>query len=372
MADPDSTETAAQAFDAAIALETSPPPKTPEPKGDSKPTDRMFPNLGKTEVDEDSPEKGGGDDEPDPEELLYVGKGDRDDPESDDAGEDEEVAEESEDDAEEDDAEEDEEKSVDAGDLDLTTKVKVMVDGEEAVVPLKEALEGYIRTETFHRRLSEMSEAQKTVQAAAADVVQNFQYARQLIDTMEAQMKELVPPEPDWDKEFAANPQKARALQKYYQQVADFKGKLATQRKEINDKQAKHDAEQLKIYAGNEEVRFNRLNAKTWGVDPSRKGKDLKAMRRTALAEGFSEDELSQVFDSRMLQVLLKASKYDRIVASRPKPKAASGKSVQPGPGKRSSNGTGRRGLADAMKQLTKTGSVSDAAPVFDRIMQRR
>ena len=372
----DEIDNAAQAFDAAIVGERGNPPAREDKQAaaNRQPTERMFDNLGKTEIDEDSPEKGGGDDEPDPEELLYAKqakKPEREEPsgekDDDDEPEDPEAL------VEEDKEEESEEEAegVDAGELDLATKVKVMVDGEEATVPLKEALEGYIRTETFHRRLSEIDEGRKIVQSAAAEVVNNYNYAKQLIETMEGQLKELVPPEPDWDQEFAKDPAKARHLQKYYQQVEAFKGKLKAQRDEINHKQAAHDAEQLKAYAETEEIRFNRLNSKNWGVDPSRKTKDLQAMRRTALTEGFSEEELNGVFDSRMLMVLLKASKYDRMVAARPKPKQV-GKSVTPGPGKRSTNGTGRKGFSDAMKNLSKTGSVESAAPVFDAIMRGR
>jgi len=370
----DDMESAAQAFDAAITAEQrGNPPAPPEDTSKHKPTERMFSNLGKTEVDDESPEKGGGDDDPDPEEAIYAKKsGDKkaaDDEESSESDDDEEDAEDSKATKEE---EEDDDEGIDAGELDLETKVKVMIDGEEATVPLKEALEGYIRTETFHRRLSEMDEGRKIVQSAAAEVVNNYNYAKQLIETMEGQLKELVPPEPDWDKEFAADPQKARNLQKYYQQVAAFKNKLQTQREEINQKQAAHDAEQLKAYAETEEIRFNRLNSKNWGVDPSRKTKDLQAMRRTALTEGFTEEELNGVFDSRMLQVLLKASKYDRITATKPKPKQMGTKPVPPGPGKRSVNGTGRKGIADAMNKLARTGSIEDAAPVFDQILRQR
>lgn len=379
MAPDDDMESAAQAFDAAITAEQrGNPPAPPEDTSKQKPTERMFGNLGKTEVDDESPEKGGGDDEADPEATIYAKQNrgkeakkenetEAEDNESEE-GDPEALVEED----EEDDEQEEDDGGVDAGELDLSTKVKVMVDGEEATVPLKEALEGYIRTETFHRRLGEIEEGRKVVQAAAADVVQNFRYSQQLIETMEGQLKELVPPEPNWDEEFAKDPQKARQLQKYYQQVADFKGKLQKQRDEINQKQEAHNAEQLKAYAETEEIRFNRLNAKNWGVDSSRKAKDLQAMRRTALTEGFTEEELNGVFDSRMLQVLLKASKYDRIIATKPKPKQAATKSVPPGPGKRSVNGTGRKGIADAMKKLARTGTVEDAAPVFDQILRQR
>jgi hypothetical protein len=343
---------AAQAFDAEISSERA-PASNGRAQEEKSPAESVFPNLGKAEVDEESPAKGGGDDE---EESIYGEEVEDPDDESD--GSDEEG---------EDDEEGDEEESDEA----LSAKYKITVDGEEKEVSVKEALEGYIRTETFHKRLSELGENQQIVQRAAADVVQNYEYAKQMIDLMEGQMAQLVPPEPDWDAMFRSDPQKARNLQKYYQQVNEFKSKLDQQRREAVTKLTEHEQAQLRTYAEQESLRFARVNQKNWGTDPKKKAKDLQSMRRTALQEGFSEDEINQVFDSRMLMVLLKASKYDRMIAARPKPIArqVAGKAVTPGPGNKR---TGRKGLTVAMKTLARTGNVHDAAPVFDEIIRRR
>jgi len=337
---------AAQAFDAEIS---TPVEKGGEKGGEKSAAEAVFPNLGVAEVDEESPEKGGGD-----EDAIYEDG----EPE---AEEDEEPA------------ESDEESDEDAEEPDeaLETKYQITVDGQEQEVTVKEALEGYIRTQTFHKRLSELGENQQIIQRAAADVVQNFEYAKQMIDMMEGQMAQLVPPEPNWDEMFKADPAKARNLQKYYQQVADFKANLTKQREDAVKKLNEHQDSQLRTYAEQESLRFARINQKNWGTDPKKKAKDLQSMRRTALQEGFSEDEVNQVFDSRMLMVLLKASKYDRMIAARPKPVArqVAGKAVTPGPGNKR---TGRKGLTTAMKTLARTGNIHDAAPVFDEILRQR
>lgn len=361
MAD-DTLDTAAQAFDAAISTERGNMPAA-KGKGDggTRPRDSVFPNLGNLEIDDESPEIAGGDLD---EDVVYADEPKKKDSNDPDEDEDDEDAEDGED--EEDGDKEDDESDDEA----LNKKYSVMVDGEEQDVTLKEALEGYIRTDTFHKRMSEAAETQQVVQRAASEVVSNYEYAKQLIDTMEAQMKELVPPEPDWDKLFAEDPAKARNLQKYYQQVEQFKGKLKMQREEANAAIAKHNSAQLKAFADAESLRFSRLNAKNWGTDPQKKAKDLQSMRRTAIAEGFSEEEVNSVYDSRMLSILLKASKYDRMMAARPKPvNQGSTKPVKPGPGNKR---TGRKGVNEAMKRLARTGSIQDAAPVFDQILRNR
>jgi hypothetical protein len=72
-----------------------------------------------------------------------------------------------------------------------------------------------------------------------------------------------------------------------------------------------------------------------------------------------------------MLQVLLKASKYDRMMAAKPKPFIRpKGKPIPPGAGSAKQR-TAQKGVTSAMKRLNRTGSIEDAAVVFDQIIQR-
>ena len=375
---------AAQAFEASLNESPAPAPRAPsrstEPD-DVGPPEVLFRNLGKLEVDEDSPNKGGGDDI-DPEELLY-GKqktrakspprhpreGDED------AGE-EGVDDESGDDDDEsgdgdDDSEEEGEEAASADDALLQRKVEVTVDGEPVEVSLKEALEGYVRTETFHRRLNQLDEAKKIVRRAAGDAVQNYEYSMNLAKQMQAHMETMIPKEPNWDEEFQKDPARARELQRYYEKANGFRQQLTQQMTEAQKKMAESNATQLAAFAEEESAKFEAENRKNWS-DPAKKVKDLQSMRRTGLSAGFSEEELSQVYDSRMLQVLLKASKYDRMMASRPKPvvRQPSAKPIPPGTGSAKQR-TVQKGVSTAMKRLNKTGRIEDAAVVFDQIIAR-
>jgi hypothetical protein len=339
----DGIEQAAAAFDAdAQSFAPLPKPNGAAPRrtkddGGEGPQDRLFGAIGDLEVDDDSPAKGGGDDE-DPEAKIYdLPDGDDGEAEEGDAGE-----------GDDDDSEGDEgRKGEDQGDDEefLAQEVQVTVDGEPKTVKLKEALEGYIRTETLHKRLNEIDETKKIVQRVAADAVQNYEYSMGLAKEIEAHLDALVPKEPDWDAEFQKNPARARELQKYYEQVKGFKATLKGRLGEAAKKQAESDAVQL--------------------------AKDLQAMRRTALTEKFSEEEIAQVYDSRMLNILLKASKYDRMMAARPKPvQRVRSKPIAPGAGSARTR-TAQRGVSTAMKQLNKTGSIEDAAVVFDELIRR-
>ena len=384
MADP--MDEAAKAFDAVIQSTPDRKPTRSKPDSDDGPQDSVFRNLGGTEVDEDSPPRGGGDDD-DPEEVLYgrsskdkdeagtrdSGKRDRKDrkdgPPKDPDDDDDDGDRESDDDDNAEPDEEEEQETDEEAAL-LGRKVEVTVDGEPQEVSVKEALEGYIRTETFHRRMNQLDEAKKIVRRAAADAVQNYEYSMNVAKQMQAHMDQMIPKEPDWDEEFKKDPAKARELQRYYEKAHGFKSQLDQQMAEVIKKQAESSHAQLAAFAEEESGKFEAMNRKNW-TDPKKKAKDLTSMRKTGLSAGFSEEELSQVYDSRMLQVLLKASKYDRMMAAKPKPIVRqAAKPIPPGTGSAKQR-TVQKGESSAMKRLHKTGSIEDAAVVFDQIIAR-
>jgi len=378
----DGLEKAAEAFAATIAAE---PGKSvgKSPVSGEGPPEALFRNVG--ELDPDTEQKGGGDDVVDPEEAIYgddkakaAEKGPRtprkgddenregDDPDdADDADKpDDADADDVDDDADDDSEEKEEESAV------LAQEVEVTVDGEPVKVTVKEALEGYVRTQTFHQRMNQLDEAKKIVRRAAADAVSNYEYSMTVAKQMEAHMAQMIPAEPDWDKEFAADPVKARQLQQYYEKANGFRNALSAQMQEAAKKAQESSSIQLQAFAEEESQKFEAMNRKHW-TDPKRKAKDLQSMRKTGLSAGFNEEELSQVYDSRMLQVLLKASKYDRMMAAKPKPVVrAQAKPIPPGAGSAKTR-TAQKGVSSAMKRLNRTGSLEDAAVVFDQLIAK-
>jgi len=373
----DGLDQAAVAFDAVIQSNPDrPAPRKEGPVGDG-PVKPLFKNVG--ELDSDTEPKGGGDDD-NPEEAIYgdpkkgkTDSGDSDEEhESDSEGGGDSELDDGPGEGDDEDGEGGEKEKEEASESDavLAQKVEVTVDGEPVEVTIKEALEGYVRTETFHRRMNQLDEAKKIVRRAANDAVQNYEYSMNVARQMEAHMKELIPAEPNWDEEFKKDPVHARELQRYYEKANAFRGQLQTQLAEAVKKKQESEMTQLAAFAEEESHKFDQMNSKYW-TDPKRKVKDLQSMRRTALTAGFSEEELSEVYDSRMLQVLLKASKYDRMMAAKPKPVVRpQGKPIPPGAGSAKAR-TAQKGVTSAMKRLNRTGSIEDAAVVFDQLIAR-
>jgi lysozyme family protein len=219
--------------------------------------------------------------------------------------------------------------------------------------------------------MNQLDEAKKIVRRAAADAVQNYEYSMSVAKQMQEHMKAMIPAEPNWDEEFAKDPAKARELQRYHEKANGFRAQLNAQMSEAQKKMEQSNQAQLAAFAEEESAKFEASNRKNWS-DPKKKAKDLVSMRKTGLSSGFTEEELSQVYDSRMLQVLLKASKYDRMMAAKPKPviPKPQGKPISPGAGSAKQR-TAQKGVSSAMKRLNRTGSLNDAAVVFDQLIAR-
>lgn len=242
------------------------------------------------------------------------------------------------------------------------TKVEVTIDGKVEDVSVREALNGYIRTQTFHRRMNQVNEAATVVSEEARKVAANRDRYTAMNAEIEGTLKELMPAEPDWDKMFAEDPASAHKLKKQYD---DYKGKLDTlkgNRERAMQEIWDENARTTETFAKNEIARFIENNKIETPEDLT---KEISSMRKTGLAAGFTEQEIAAVYDSRMLTVLRKASKYDRMMAA--KPKAAipdKGKTLVPGGGKSASSST-RNGYGQAARNLARTGSIDDAAVFF-------
>ena len=113
-------------------------------------------------------------------------------------------AEASESDAESDEQTEGDEEAEEAPQLGQTFRVKV--DGEEVEVPLDELLKGYSRTADYTRKTQAIAEARKQAEAEAAMAREERQRYAQTLEALDATLRQLQPPEIDWDRLYQENP----------------------------------------------------------------------------------------------------------------------------------------------------------------------
>jgi hypothetical protein len=354
-----SLEQAASAFDTAIGNSEPRAPSRSENSSKAAP-ESMFDNLGVMEVDDESPLQGGGDNEDDDSKPVRRAK----EPVSEDVEDDEADAADANADADEEDGEAD--ADADADKDEEQDFYEVIIDGEKKEVGLQEALNGYIRQETFHQRLNQLSDVKQAMRTEAQALIEDRKKYISKIDELDKHIELLVPKEPDWDAEYKADPVAARALQKRYDEFNNTRALLRAEKEKVSKEQQERDAQNTAEYTRSENARILSNNP-TW-KDPKVMQRDLGMMSDTAQKAGFAEEEVLGIRDSRMVTILLKAAKWDKLQGERPKPVRRGAQPVKSGAG---STRTAPK-TNTAAKQLERTGSVADAANFFTGVINKR
>jgi hypothetical protein len=246
---------------------------------------------------------------------------------------------------------------------------EITVDGEPQTVSLGELRDGYIRTATFHSRLNKVNEHKLAVDQENTRVAQMRDIYIQGLTNLDQDLQEMMPVEPDWDKEYERDPLRARRWQKERQAYLDKLNQIRANRAwAIQNAREEHDRASAK-YAVEQFTQFVQDHSKVIKDEPSLQ-RVLGGMRKTALAEGFSEPEVAGVYDKRMLNVLFKAWMYDQGMTVRPQAViSGKGKSLVPGSATPVGN-AGRRNIDEAQRQLARTGRMEDAAAYFQRLLR--
>jgi hypothetical protein len=251
-------------------------------------------------------------------------------------------------------------------DAEAGEKYEVTVDGNVYHVTFGEMQRGYIRQETFHQRMNHLNQVQGQLEGFDSQLRNNWAWWDKARADYEEDLANLIPVEPNWDQEFARDPQQAHATQKIFQTLY---GKLQQSRALRAQREAAEAAEtdrRVQKYAVDG---FSKFVMDSKIPDESTLTKNIQSMRRTAKAMGFSDYEVATVYDPRMLGVLLKASKYDRMMAARPRAVIpGKGRTLTPGSATPLGNAP-RKGLDEALRRQASSGRLDDTAEVFRRLL---
>jgi hypothetical protein len=249
-------------------------------------------------------------------------------------------------------------------------RFKVKVDNEEVEVTLEELQQGYSRTKDYTKKTQALAETRKAVEAEKAKIEEAKQlrdtYAQRLEviekllaqDQGEENLAELRDSDPiGYAIKIAERSEKEKQLQA----VRAEKQKIA-QQQEADRQQA------LQSHLQQEAVKLREMIPEF--KDEARAEIARKDIRTYAKSVGFSDEELSQVYDSRAVKTLYNAMMYEKLM----KGKTDAVKKVQSAPKVlKAGNGGQVNAENDAtkrqMQKLKQTGKKSDAAKLFEKFI---
>jgi hypothetical protein len=272
-----------------------------------------------------------------------------------------EVEEESEEDEPEDTEEEDESEEVE---VEERKTYRVKASGEEKDVTLDELVSGYQKSTDYTQKSQQLAEERKKVEAHAQEV-QNAMRTREAYAQKLSQVEQYLVNSQDPSEnleELKENDPIQYAIKVAEQTEANKKiNAIRQEQQKVAQEQHHYQLQQQNQVVQNE---AKMLSEKVKEFSDPKKAEQIKNdIRSFGKSVGFSDQELSQVYDHRHVLILQKAMEYDKLQQS----KAGVAKKVSNAPkmAKKGKKVINADTYTKQKKRLKSSGSIDDATSVF-------
>lgn len=287
---------------------------------------------------------------------------------------DEDLVEDSEDELEEDDDDLEEELE-EANDVEQDLEegqeqpefLSVKIDGVEQEVTLEELKNGYSRQQDYTRKTQKLAEQTKSVIQKEKEISQKDALYSQLIPKLEQELKQdLVDNQPNWEKLVEEDPIEYVKQKQIWDTKKAKHEKVLAEKKRIENEALSKRQKQIEQIVNDGNVKLVE-NIPEW-KDNNVREKEFSSIKQYAIKNlGFNEQEIDNIIDYRAILGLRQAWKFSKTQeAIKKKPTQSPARVGRPG----SSNKPIKTSAVKKERQrLKKSGKVSDAAKVFQRII---
>jgi len=242
--------------------------------------------------------------------------------------------------------------------------------GEEKEVTLDELVTSYQLGSDYTKKTQEVAEQRKVIDQEAKAIIE----ARQVRDEYSQRLQSLqeflnVGTESKEDLSVMKENDPIGYAVKVAEMTEkkDQLQKVQTEQRRIAQEQESDRSVEMQRYV---EQEANKLTQSLPEFSDKAKGEQIRNDIRTyGKKVGFTDDELSQVYDSRHVIVLHKAAQYDKLMSN----KARAKKKVAKAPRTLKGGAKVKQNVADRtkkqMQKLQQSGSARDAAAIFENFI---
>ena len=242
--------------------------------------------------------------------------------------------------------------------------------GEEKEVTLDELKKSYQLGSDYTKKTQEVAEQRKVIEQEAKAIIEARKVRDDYSQKLQA-IEQFLNGQNDNPAELAA--MKENDPVGYAVKVAEMTEKkeqlqaVQAEQQRLAQQQQSDRAAQLEQFVQEE---AQKLTVSLPEFSDKAKGEQVRNdIRSYGKKVGFTDEELSQVYDSRHVLVLHKAAQYDKLMAG----KAGVKKKVAKAPKTVKSGAKVKQNVTDIqkkqMKRLQQTGSARDAAAIFENFI---
>lgn len=264
-----------------------------------------------------------------------------------------------------------EEGTEDTSQTDSTPEVqtfKVRVDGEEIDVPLDELLKGYSRTSDYTRKTQKVAEERKALEAEAVQVKTERQQYSEALRLIESQLQQA--PQVDWARLEQEDPIAYATAKLKERDRKDQLQLIQQEQHRVAYLQAEEQKKALEQYVQGEQARL--ADAIPEWKDAKVAKADKEKLTNYLVNLGYSEAEISQIYDHRAVVALRKAALYDEMMSKAKSTVEKVGNSPKTArPGNLQEQPANKSYLA-AKQQLAQSGKITDFARAFSELSRKK
>lgn len=247
-------------------------------------------------------------------------------------------------------------------------KFIVKVDGKEIEVPKEELIRGYQREADYTRKTQKLAEERKLVESEFQQVRAERETYAQVLGQLQQKLQEFEPQEPDWNRLEVEDPTEYARQWTSHQRRQQQKFAVQAEQMRLNQLREVEMQKQINTVLA-AETAVLKEKIPEWN-SPEKAKAEGKALLEYGQQLGFSQQELNTITDSRALLALHKAWKYDQMMSKRPEFQAKIKKAPKMAtPGSTGSVSSKSSDINNAKKRLAQTGSVRDAASLFEKFI---
>ena len=247
-------------------------------------------------------------------------------------------------------------------------KYKAKVDGEEIEVEIDELINGYQRTADYTKKSQALAEQRKAIEAERQHLEQVKQERQAYAQKLQALDQFLSQQNKGEDLEVLKETDPIGYAVKVAERTEREK-QLAVVRAEQNRIAQQQQADQQQALQNHIKSEAEKLNTLIPELSTPKGDEIRKQIREYAKTQGWSDQELSSVYDHRAVVTLYRAMKFEQLQKSKPEIQ----KKVSQAP-KMLKSGTSAPPAQSSqekqvMQRLRQTGKVQDAAKAFERFL---
>ena len=242
----------------------------------------------------------------------------------------------------------------------------ITVNGEQVDVTLDELRQGYQRQKDYTQKTQAIAEARKQNQQLVNQYSQKLNELDNIAQYLEAN-PDIPEPQIDWQKLYESDPVEWSVQRQLYNERERVRQNRAAQINLVKEEQQSLAQQQ---FAGHLQEQRERLLE----LVPEWKDKQVAAVEKREIRDfaisqfGMNQQDVDNAFDAKLVAMLRSAYLYHKGADKAQKvTKPVAEKAVRT-QGRRNRPDTPRTDLKKAQERLQKTGSVEDAAAVFEKM----